>query len=133
MTVRTIRLELARCPEFPDGSTVHGYEFRAPLDAAGHFDAAEWKSVHNQCTVRRFWGPAPEEKGKLGNRVSSWIVRLPLEQTDPLARLRAIAEVTQELKRSKQALGIEMIMQVAEWTPPVLLSLGARVAQGPIN
>jgi diacylglycerol O-acyltransferase len=73
------------------------------------------------------------EKGKLGNRVSSWIVRLPLDAPDPLSRLAAIHATTQELKTSNQALGVDTIMQVAEWTPPVLLSLGARAASGPIN
>ena len=35
-----------------------------------------------------------EEKGKMGNRVSSWIVRLPIDQEDPLARLEAIHATT---------------------------------------
>jgi WS/DGAT/MGAT family acyltransferase len=74
-----------------------------------------------------------EEKGKLGNRVSSWIVRLPLGEEDPRKRLNAIHSVTQDLKSSKQALGVEMMMAVAEWTPGILLSLGARAASGPIN
>jgi WS/DGAT/MGAT family acyltransferase len=74
-----------------------------------------------------------EEKGKMGNRVSSWIIRLPLGEEDPLEQLKAIHVVTQDLKSSKQALGVEMMMAVAEWTPGVLLSLGARAASGPIN
>ncbi|MFQ5697221.1 MAG: wax ester/triacylglycerol synthase family O-acyltransferase [Myxococcota bacterium] len=73
------------------------------------------------------------ERGRLGNRVSSWIVRLPLDEADPLAQLSAIHQTTRELKRSNQALGVEVMMQVAEWTPPVLLSLGAQAASGPIN
>ena len=74
-----------------------------------------------------------EEKGKLGNRVSSWIIPLPLGAPDPLSRLATIKEITQRLKDSQSALGVEMVMQVAEWTPPVLLSLGAQAASGPIN
>jgi len=74
-----------------------------------------------------------EEKGQLGNRVSSWIIQLPLDQPDPLARLSAVHDITRELKDSRQALGVELMMQVAEWTPPVLLSLGAQAASGPIN
>jgi WS/DGAT/MGAT family acyltransferase len=73
------------------------------------------------------------ERGRLGNRVSSWILQLPLGEASPLARLRAIHDMTQRLKESKQALGVEMMMQIAEWTPPVLLSLGAQAASGPIN
>jgi len=74
-----------------------------------------------------------EDRGKLGNRVSSWIIRLPIGERDPRVRLEAIHEVTRTLKESKQALGVEMMMAAAEWTPPALLSLGAQAASGPIN
>jgi diacylglycerol O-acyltransferase len=73
------------------------------------------------------------DKGTLGNKVSSWIVRLPIGEADPKKQLEAIHAVTQELKSSKQALGVEMMMAAAEWTPGLLLSLGARAASGPIN
>ncbi len=69
----------------------------------------------------------------MGNRVSSWIVRLPVGEGDPRKRLEAIRAVTQDLKSSKQALGVGMMMAVAEWTPGILLSLGSRAAAGPIN
>lgn len=38
MTLKRLRLELARTPQFPNGSSHHGYEFTAPLDAQGHLD-----------------------------------------------------------------------------------------------
>jgi hypothetical protein len=65
MTLRTIRLELARCRDFPDGSPAHGYEFQAPLDRSGHFDGTEWDTVREKCTVRRFWDRDADETGKL--------------------------------------------------------------------
>ncbi len=74
-----------------------------------------------------------EEKGKLGNRVSSWVLSLPIDESDPRAQLQRIHETTRELKESNQALGVEMIMQVAEFTPSSLLSLGAQAVSGPIN
>jgi diacylglycerol O-acyltransferase / wax synthase len=74
-----------------------------------------------------------EERGKLGNKVSSWIVPLPIALATPREQLDAIHAQTRELKESRQALGVEMMMQVAEWTPSVLLSLGARAMSGPIN
>ena len=36
MSLKKIRLELARTPGFPEGSGRHGYEFTAPLDAKGN-------------------------------------------------------------------------------------------------
>lgn len=65
MPLFSIRLELARSADHPEGSAAHGYEFVAPLDAGGQFDAAEWKTVRDRCVVRRFWGFGAEEKGHL--------------------------------------------------------------------
>lgn len=72
MTLRRVRLELARSAEFPEGSAAHGYEFIAPLANGGHFDSTEWTKARDQCTVRRFWGAAPEERGKLIHRRDAW-------------------------------------------------------------
>jgi len=73
------------------------------------------------------------ERGRLGNRVSSWILELPIQEIDPREQLARIHATTKELKRSNQALGVEMMMAFAEYTPSGLLSLGAQAAQGPIN
>jgi WS/DGAT/MGAT family acyltransferase len=68
------------------------------------------------------------ERGTLGNRVSAWIVPMPLAERDPRRRLEQIRETTERLKESKQALGAEVLTRVGEWTPSTLLSLGARMA-----
>jgi hypothetical protein len=65
MTIKKIRMEVARSKEFPQGSHLHGYEFTAPLDDNGHIDAEEWKSHRDQCRVLRFWGDAAHETGHL--------------------------------------------------------------------
>jgi WS/DGAT/MGAT family acyltransferase len=66
------------------------------------------------------------ESGALGNRVSAWVIPLPLDSQDPRERLRRIAERTAELKDARSAVGAEILTQVAEWTPSNLLALGAR-------
>jgi diacylglycerol O-acyltransferase / wax synthase len=68
-----------------------------------------------------------DQRGTLGNRVSAWIVELPLAEGDPRRRLEQIASQTEELKRTKQALGADTLTRVTEWTGSVLLSLGARL------
>jgi WS/DGAT/MGAT family acyltransferase len=68
------------------------------------------------------------ERGALGNRVSAWVIELPLAEADPRKQLARISERTLELKESKQAVGAEVLTRVAEWTPATLLSLGARNA-----
>lgn len=69
---------------------------------------------------------ATDQDGTLGNRVSAWVLPLPLDEDDPRERLRRISERTSELKDSRSAVGAEMLTQVAEWTPSNLLALGAR-------
>ena len=68
MSLKKIRLELARTPEFPDGSSRHGYEFNAVLGADGHLDPDAWKHSKTACTVRRFWDKAEDEHGLLIHR-----------------------------------------------------------------
>lgn len=65
MTMKKIRLELARDHAFPAGSREHGYEFTAPLGPDGKIDPAEWKENRDKCRVRRFWGHEEEEIGHL--------------------------------------------------------------------
>jgi hypothetical protein len=65
MPLKTIRLELARNADFPEGSPSRGYEFKAPLTADGTLDVDAWRSVKNDCSVRRFWNGQPDETGLL--------------------------------------------------------------------
>jgi hypothetical protein len=62
---KRIRLHLARSKEFPEGSTRHGYEFVAPLDADDHIDPHLWQKYRDHCRVRRFWEGEDDQFGKL--------------------------------------------------------------------
>jgi len=96
-----------------------------------------YRGVHPERISFRVSAPvsvrSEAERGRLGNRVSSWIVPLPIAEAHPQRQLESILRQTQELKQSRQALGVEMMMGVAEWTPSILLSLGARAMSGPVN
>jgi hypothetical protein len=65
VTLKLIRLELARTADHPEGSHKHGYEFIAPLGADAHIDLDEYKRVGEACSVLRFWGDADDEHGIL--------------------------------------------------------------------
>lgn len=65
---KRIRLNLARSPEFPQGSVRHGYEFVAPLDADGHIELKQWETHRENCRVRRFWEGEDDELGRLVHR-----------------------------------------------------------------
>ena len=73
------------------------------------------------------------EKGKLGNRVSTWIVQLPLDEADPAKCVAKIKAATAELKESRQAQAFDLLMGAAEYLPGSFVSLAARAAEGPIN
>jgi len=57
-----------------------------------------------------------EERGTAGNRVSSLIVPLPLDELDPIGRLRRIVETTRELKASGQSRGMQTLSEVMEFS-----------------
>ncbi len=71
---------------------------------------------------------ARDEQGSLGNRVSGWLVELPLDEKEPRKQLARIHAMTRELKESRGALGAEILAGAAEWMPTTLLSLAGRQA-----
>jgi len=74
LALTTIRLELARTKDHPEGSSAHGYEFTAPLDADGHLDRDGWREYRQVCTVRRFWRGEEDEVGLLlHDRGGRWV------------------------------------------------------------
>ena len=73
------------------------------------------------------------ERGSIGNRASTWVLELPIGEADPRKRLEAIHQATQDRKKAKQAVGLDMMMTVMDWTPSVLLSLTERVVTFAVN
>lgn len=63
-----------------------------------------------------------DERGTLGNRISMWLIDLPLNEPDPRRRLERIRETTAELKESKRAMGASLLTSATEWTGSTLLS-----------
>jgi hypothetical protein len=77
---KSIRLDLARTAEFPEGSSHHFYRFVAPLDGDGHLDAAVWKRHRERCRVVRSWGGEEQDIGHLVHRPGgSWGFQYDLE------------------------------------------------------
>jgi len=90
MPLRTVRLELARDHDFPEGSAARGYEFVAPLTDDGHLDAEEWRAHKDRCTVRRFWENEGDENGHLQHVGQGWHFRYdghPTDDDEPLFKL----------------------------------------------
>jgi diacylglycerol O-acyltransferase len=68
-----------------------------------------------------------DERGNLGNRIALMRGPLPTYVEDPVRRLRTISEEMAGLKRSKQALGAEVIARFNDFAPPTLLAQASRI------
>jgi WS/DGAT/MGAT family acyltransferase len=68
-----------------------------------------------------------DERGNLGNKIAVMRGPLPVYVDDPVRRLRVVTEAMEGLKRSKQALGAEVISRFNDFAPPTLLAQASRV------
>lgn len=68
-----------------------------------------------------------DQRGELGNRLAAMRGPLPVYVEDPARRLRVVSEQMEGLKRSKQALGAEVISRFNDFAPPTLLAQAARI------
>jgi WS/DGAT/MGAT family acyltransferase len=68
-----------------------------------------------------------DERGNLGNQLAAMRGPLPVYLEDPVRRLRVVSEQMEGLKRSKQALGAEVISRFNDFAPPTLLAQASRI------
>jgi len=69
----------------------------------------------------------PDDAGIPGNRVSVWIVPLPVYERDPRARVAAVTAITTQLKSQNDAAGATVLTQAADWTGGALRSWAVRL------
>ncbi len=70
---------------------------------------------------------ARSERGKLGNRVAMLICALPIDEPDPVQRLRRVTRTTRELKGGRQVQGAVLLERLGDWTHPALVSTLSRL------
>jgi diacylglycerol O-acyltransferase / wax synthase len=68
-----------------------------------------------------------EHEGTLGNHVTAMMAPLPVGVADPLERLRLVSAEMDELKDSRQAVGAELLTELAGFAPSTLVSQAARL------
>ena len=66
------RLELARTPDFPEGSAHRVYLLRVPLNERGLIDEAALSASPALATVRRSWPGEAEQTGYLVRKGRGW-------------------------------------------------------------
>jgi WS/DGAT/MGAT family acyltransferase len=69
---------------------------------------------------------AASERLKLGNKVSSLFVHLPVSEADPLRRYQLQVAEAEELKAGRQGVGSKTLIDVAALAPPAIHSFLAR-------
>jgi len=81
----TIRMELARNPDFPEGSRDHGYLLHAPLDRKGRLDLVAYQTEKGRATVDEFWGDRDPKRGRLVHRNQSlWCFSFGESDEEPI-------------------------------------------------
>jgi WS/DGAT/MGAT family acyltransferase len=71
---------------------------------------------------------AEDDRGQLGNRVSSWFVDLPVGEANPVMRLHQVSFAMRGHTESGQSVAADALVGLSGFAPPTLHSLGARVA-----
>jgi diacylglycerol O-acyltransferase / wax synthase len=74
----------------------------------------------------------PDEKGELGNRMSTIMVQLPLAEPDPRRRLEQLRDETKRLKESDNARAASLLIEATGWAPPTINRLLSRGMARPL-
>jgi diacylglycerol O-acyltransferase / wax synthase len=70
---------------------------------------------------------ADSDRGALGNQVAAMWAPLPVGVQNPAECLQQIARAMEDLKRSGQAVGAQVLTNLAGFAPPTILSQAARL------
>jgi len=82
MNWKSIRLELARTSDFPQGSASRAYLLRLPLADDGRIDEAALSKAPAMATVRRFWPNEPDMAGYVIRTPRGWAFSYELGEDD---------------------------------------------------
>jgi diacylglycerol O-acyltransferase len=74
--------------------------------------------------------PSSATSGSLGNRVSSFLVDLPVGEPSPVVRLHHVTHAMREHTSTGQNVGADTLVRIGGFAPPTLHALGARAASG---
>jgi diacylglycerol O-acyltransferase / wax synthase len=70
---------------------------------------------------------ADEQRGALGNRVTTMYAPLPVHERNPAERLRIVHEAMAGLKESGQAVGAQVLTRLTDFAPPTILAQASRL------
>ena len=124
---------LKRARDVVEGSTVNDVILSVVAGALRRFFERRGDGVPDYLvalvpvSIRR-----PNEKGELGNRISTIMVKLPLAEPDPRKRLETLRDETARLKESENARAASLLIEATGWAPPTLNRLLASAMARPL-
>lgn len=74
MSIKSIRLELARAKDHPTGDPRHAFILRAPLDADGYLDREAFMKARDLCSATKISPDTGDETGRLIHTRSGWAI-----------------------------------------------------------
>jgi diacylglycerol O-acyltransferase / wax synthase len=69
-----------------------------------------------------------DDHGAVTNRLSAVLGNLPVAESDPIRRLQLVSDQMNQIKRTRQAVGPELLTQMLAAAPPALLNAGTQAA-----
>ncbi len=96
-----------------------------PVTSSSRLRAMVPLSVRGQADV-----PSSASPGTSGNRVSSFIVDLPVGEPSPVVRLHQVTHAMRAHTAGAQTVGADTLVRIGGFAPPTLHALGARAASG---
>ena len=119
--VRTDLDRLKRARAAAEGSTVNDVVLSVATGALRHFfESRERKPPAYLVALVPVSIRRPDEKGELGNRISTILVKLPVGEPDPRKRLALLRDETARLKESDNARAASLIIEATGWAPPTI-------------
>jgi diacylglycerol O-acyltransferase len=96
-----------------------------PVTSSASLRAMVPLSVRGEADV-----PSSAASGSLGNRVSSYLVDLPVGEPSPVVRLHHVTHAMREHTSNGRNVGADTLVRIGGFAPPTLHALGARAASG---
>lgn len=119
MQWQSVRLELARTPDFPQGSASRAYLVHLPLDGDGSVDLDELEKSRASATVRRFWPNERDISGYVIPAGQGWAFsyRIGDDDDEQLYHLESHRIAPGEYLTLRDPDGSSLPFRVAQMTP----------------
>jgi diacylglycerol O-acyltransferase / wax synthase len=129
--VARTRLEDYKRVRHAHGGTVNDVVLAVVSGALRNWLLSRGEAVRPSTTIRAM---APvsvrEQDNGVGNRVSAYLVDLPVGEPNAVVRLHHVSHAMRAHKDSGQSVGADALVRLGSFAPPTLHALGARVASG---